>query len=196
MVLNFKLLNIKEIKMNMNQVRIKGSDILAIKCFASVNAIRYYLDEVAIMFEAGSVFLAATDGLVLGKIKVGELECEPKVCFLPYGWMKSIKKTDSIVITDGFISMNEAKPVELLDGSIFPDISPMLRRCITKNDEARIGDLHPMQTVKFYKFATMLGFKNIAAIPIFHTNGTEMALVWFKDIPDFHGIIMPLLLKD
>ena len=182
--------------MNTNQVRIKGSDILAIKCFASVNAVRFYLDEVAIMFEAGSVFLAATDGIVLGKIKVGELECEPKVCFLPYGWMKSIKKTDSIVITDGFISLNESNPVELLDGSKFPDIGRILHSCITKNDEAKMGDLHPMQTVKFYKFATMLGVKKIAAIPRFHTNGTEMALVWFKDIPDFHGIIMPLVLKD
>ena len=182
--------------MNTSQVRIKGSDILAIKCFASVNDIRVYLKEVAIMFEAGSVFLAATDGHVLGKIKVGELECEPKVCFLPFGWMKSIKKTDSIVITDGFISMNESNLVELLDGSKFPDIGRILHSCITKNDEARMSDLHPMQTIKFYKFATMLGFKNIAAIPRFHTNGVEKALVWFKDIPDFHGIIMPLVLKD
>ena len=182
--------------MNTNQVRIKGSDILAIKCFASVNAVRFYLDEVAIMFEAGSVFLAATDGIVLGKIKVGELECEPKVCFLPYGWMKSIKKTDSIVITDGFISINESNPVELPDGSKYPEIGRIFQNCITKNDEARVSDLHPMQTVKFYKFATMLGFKDIAAIPRFHTNGTDMALVWFKDIPDFHGVIMPLVFKD
>lgn len=178
--------------MNTNQVRIKGSDILAIKCFASVNDIRVYLNDVAIMFEAGSVFLAATDGLVLGKIKVGELECEPKVCFLPFGWLKSIKETDSIVITDGFISLNESNPVELLDGSKFPDIGRILHSCITKNDEARVSDLHPMQTVKFYKFATMLGFKNDAAIPIFHTNGDEPALVWFRGIRDFQGVIMPL----
>ena len=182
--------------MNTNQVRIKGSDILAIKCFASVHAIRFYLDEVAVMFEPGSVFSAATEGFVLGKIKVGELECEPKVCFLPYGWMKSIKKTDSIVITDDFISMNESNPVELLDGSKYPEIGRIFKNCITKNDEARMSDLHPMQTVKFYKFATMLGFKNDAAIPRFHTNGTEIAVVWFKVIPDFHGVIMPMVFKD
>ena len=110
--------------------------------------------------------------------------------------MKSIKKTDSIVITDGFISMNESNPVELLDGSKFPDISRILRSCITKNDEARMGDLHPMQTVKFYKSATMLGLKDIAAIPRFHTDGAKPALVWFKDIPDFHGVIMPMVFKD
>ena len=182
--------------MNTNQVRIKGSDILAIKCLAAVDDVRFYLKEVAIMFEAGSVFLAATDGHVLGKLKVGELECEPKVCFLPYGWMKSIKKTDSIVITDDFISMNESNPVELIDGSKYPEIGRIFKNCITKNDEARMSDLHPMQTVKFYKFATMLGFKNDAAIPRFHTNGTEIAVVWFKVIPDFHGVIMPMVFKD
>ena len=182
--------------MNTNQVRIKGSDILAIKCFALVNDTGIYLNEVAIMFEAGSVFLAATDNHVLGKLKVGELECEPKVCYLPFGWLKSIKKTDSIVITDGFISMNESNPVELLDGSKYTNIGRVFQNCITKNDEARMSDLHPMQTVKFYKFATMLGFKNVAAVPRFHTNGAEMALVWFKDIPDFHGIIMPFVFKD
>lgn len=182
--------------MNTNQVRIKGSDILAIKCLAAANDIRVYLNEVAIMFEAGSVFLAATDGHVLGKIKVGKLECEPKVCFLPFGWLKSIKKTDILVITDGFISMNGANPVELLDGSKYPDFGRILHNCITKDDEARMSDLHPMQTVKFYKFATMLGFKKDAAIPRFHTNGAETALVWFKDIPEFHGIIMPLVFKD
>ena len=148
------------------------------------------------MFEAGSVFLAATDGYVLGKLDVGELECEPKVCFLPYGWLKSIKKTDSIVITDGFISLNESNPVELLDGSKFPDIGRILHSCITKNDKARMSDLHPMQTVKFYKFATMLGFKGIAAIPRFHTNGAEKALVWFTVTPDFQGVIMPMVFKD
>ena len=67
--------------MNTNQVRIKGSDILAIKSFASVHAIRLYLDEVAIMFEPGSVFLVVNDACVLGEIKVVELECEPKVEF-------------------------------------------------------------------------------------------------------------------
>ena len=182
--------------MNTNQVRIKGSDILAIKCLAAVTDVRYYLKEVAIMFEAGSVFLAATDGYVLGKLDVGELECEPKVCFLPYGWLKSIKKTDSIVITDGFISLNESNPVELLDGSKFPDIGRILHSCITKDDEAKVSDLNPMQTVKFSKFATMLGLMKSAAIPRFHTNGAEKALVWFTATPDFQGVIMPMVFKD
>ena len=59
--------------MNMNQVRIKGSDIWAIKCFASVNDIRFYLNEDAKMFEASSVFLVVNDACVLGEIKVVEL---------------------------------------------------------------------------------------------------------------------------
>ena len=85
---------------------------------------------------------------------------------------------------------------ELLEGSKFPDIGRMLHSFLTKNDEARVSDLHPQHTIKFYKFSTMLGFKKDAAIPRFHTNGADMALVWFKDIPDFHGVIMPLVFKD
>ena len=190
----------------MKTLTILGSDIVAMRYFvATMENPIMHLHEVLIKFQNFSAFLEAGDGFTMGKLTLpysgsvpGKIYSEEfkdsfRKYLLPTDWLKKIKKTDILTISNDMVSLNGEDPVSLRDGFRYLSTEKKYQYCISRSEPQVIGEYCPSELIKFSKFARARNETLLSLFPRLHQNGDKLARVWFSHMPEFEGMVTPLV---
>lgn len=190
----------------MKTLTILGSDIVAMRYFvATMENPIVPLHEVLIKFQNFSAFLEAGDGFTMekltlpysggvpGKIYSEEFKDSFRKYLLPTDWLKKIKKTDILTISNDMVSLNGEGPVSLRDGFRYLSTEKKYQYCISRSEPQVIGEYCPSELIKFSKFARARNKTLLSLFPRLHQNGDKLARVWFSHMPEFEGMVTPLV---
>lgn len=187
----------------MKTLTILGSDIVAMRYFVdTIESPIMHLHEVLIKFQNFSAFLEAGDGFTMGKLTLpysggvpGKIYSEDsfRKYLLPTDWLKKITETDILTISNDMVSLNGEEPVSLRDGFRYLSTEKKYQYCISRSEPQVIGEYCPRELIKFSKFARARSKTLLSMFPRLHQNGDKLARVWFSHMPEFEGMVTPLV---
>lgn len=194
------------------KLTVRAEIIAVLKLFASDKDVRYYLNGIALEIGAAESRLVATNGSMLGCIRI--VSEQPEVAtpltniIIPNDLLKSIKPSGMVEITIGDLEtkdngkgeqvpVSNSRPITLtyagvsISGKTMDGIFPEFRRVIPSKVSGQPAQFDPRFTGTLAKaWAIIHGGKGPHLVGI-GFNGTDGALIDLA-YEDFTGVIMPL----
>lgn len=194
------------------KLTVRAEIIAVLKLFASDKDVRYYLNGIALEIGATESRLVATNGLMLGCIRI--VSEQPEVAapltniIIPNDLLKSIKPSGMVEITIGDLEtkdngkgeqvpVSNSRPITLtyagvsISGKTMDGVFPEFRRVIPSKVSGQPAQFDPRFTGTLAKAWSIIhGGKGPHLVGI-GFNGTDGALIDLA-YEDFTGVIMPL----
>jgi hypothetical protein len=185
------------------EVFINGKYLQALSLLSAQNDIRYYFNALNLRFKTNSVIIEATDGVVIGALKIdlpdqigGANQFQPdECCLIPIECLANINPKERYMITqeDGIISIKcdgfcVSKPEIQAN---YPNISEWFKKQTANKIEP--SNFDPDLLNRFYKVGKILDAKNM---PILIQRGTAPATVLFHQPHNFIGGVASLVVLD
>lgn len=194
------------------KLTVRAEIIAVLKLFASDKDVRYYLNGIALEIGAAESRLVATNGSMLGCIRI--VSEQPEVTapltniIIPNDLLKSIKPSGMVEITIGDLEtkdngkgeqvpVSNSRPITLtyagvsISGKTMDGIFPEFRRVIPSKVSGQPAQFDPRFTGTLAKAWSIIHGGRGPHLVGIGFNGTDGALIDLA-YEDFTGVIMPL----